>query len=44
MQAPDFGPEWLWKLFFLFGLLGFLGAIVGAIAGIIWLFNHVRFE
>jgi hypothetical protein len=43
MDNINSGPEWLWKLIFFFGALGFIGAIVGAIWGIVWLFNHVKF-
>jgi hypothetical protein len=44
MENIDFGPAWFWRLVGIMAAVGFVAAIIWAIKGIIWLFNHVRFE
>ncbi|MGV1047703.1 MAG: hypothetical protein ACOYD4_04140 [Solirubrobacterales bacterium] len=44
MSGYDFGPDWVWKLIFWLAGLGFIAAIVGAVALVVWLVRHVRIE
>jgi hypothetical protein len=40
----DFGPEWFWRFLFFCAIAGFFALIGFAIWGVIWIFNHIRFE
>lgn len=35
-------PEWVFKLLVVLAAIGGIAVIVGVIAGIVWLINHVR--
>lgn len=35
-------PEWLLKVVFALAGLGIVSILIGVVAGIIWLINHVR--
>jgi len=42
MQAPDIGPDWMWKLIVIFVVIGLLTCCVGLVFGVYWLLSHVK--
>ncbi len=43
MSDYDMGPQWAWKAIFYLAIFGAIMVMLGACAGIVWLFCHVRF-